>query len=101
MEHSLHLSAKHFVEAVTPSSPKKIAQKVKCALTKAQHEGDIDLEQLNMELEGFDGEDDSGEDEDGDHDTDFNVGDAVGKALALVKQVSYCWTASLYHIADI
>ena len=93
MEHSLHLSAKHFVQAVTPTSPNKIAKKIKSALQKAHINGDVDLDRLDEEVIGFsfDDGDDGGEDDGGEYDSntsDFDVGDSLGKALALVGQVS-------------
>ncbi len=63
MEHSVHVASKHFVEAVAPASLAAIRQKVKTAFG------------------GLEGDDDDNEDE------DFTAGDALGKALALVKQV--------------
>ena len=57
MEHSLHLLAKHFVQAVSSS------QKIN------------------------DGCDDSGHGEDDGNMTDFDAGDSLSKALALVSQV--------------
>jgi hypothetical protein len=59
MEHSLHIACKHFVEAIAPASPAAIRRKVQ------DNEGD-----------------------DTDTDVEFSSGDALGKALALVKQVS-------------
>jgi len=53
MEHALHLSAKHFVEAVGPTTRNRL------------HDSD---------------EEDDGE--------QFEVADTIGKALALVTQVS-------------
>jgi hypothetical protein len=60
MEHALHIACKHFVEAVAPTSPSAIRV---AAL-------------------------DSNDDSDSDADLEFSPGDALGKALALVKQVS-------------
>ena len=62
MEHSIHVACKHFVEAVAPMSPRK-----------GQGSGE----------DGGDGGEDSSDDE-------ITPGDALGKALALVKQVSSC-----------
>jgi hypothetical protein len=97
MEHSLHLSAKHFVQAVAPSSPRKIARKIKSALRNAEMNGQVNLDMLDEELAGFsfdDGDDNEGEgegeSEGEDVATDFNAGDSLSKALALVGQVSLC-----------
>lgn len=59
MEHALHLAAKHFVEAIAPTSASDIRRKAAVAV----HD-DSDPE-----------------------DTNTDVADTVGKALALVTQV--------------
>jgi hypothetical protein len=61
MEHTLHLEAKHFIEEVAPTPAS--------ALHKKAAE-DSDNEDLN------------------DEDEEFDVADTIGKALALVVQVS-------------
>jgi hypothetical protein len=66
MEHSLHLAAKHFVQTIVPLSKKR-------GTSGADEEGDS----------ASDGEDNDGNDE------DIDAGDSLGKAIALVKQVSY------------
>ena len=83
MEHSLNLAAHHFVEGVSPTPIHKLIQKVHGALVAAGDGGDIDLDALDQEMAAVesDGEDD------GDEVEDFDVGDVVGKALALVNQV--------------
>jgi len=63
MEHALHLSAKHFVDAVAPTSASDICRK---AATELEEYDDNDPEDTN---------------------TDSDVADTVGKALALVTQV--------------
>jgi hypothetical protein len=94
MEHSLHIACKHFVETVAPASPQSIRKKVRAALKKATGvEGDLDLDKLNNVLASFDLdelEDQDPDDPDGegsDEEAEFTPGDALGKALALVKQV--------------
>jgi hypothetical protein len=91
MEHSLHLAAKHFVQAVAPSSPRTVTRKVKKAFDRATKNGDLDLDSLDRELVGFsfDDGDDESEDSDDDDVSGFDVGDSLGKALALVNQVYY------------
>jgi hypothetical protein len=99
MEHSLHIAAKHFVEAVSPSSPISIRKKVKAALAKARDNGELGLNEFNEAVAsinpGDQGDSDSdSDDEDGNGDkdddySDFKPGDSLGKALALVKQVRY------------
>lgn len=75
MEHAIHIACKHFVEAVAPTSPRKFKGKANAA---------------NQPSDGPSAnEEESSDDE-------FTPGDALGKALALVKQVSP-WI-NIYHI---
>jgi hypothetical protein len=66
MEHSLHLAAKHFVQSIAPCSSKK-------------------ADNLDTDTED-DPVPDNGEDDD---DDDIDAGDSLGKAIALVKQVTF------------
>lgn len=62
---------------------------MKAALKKAHVGGDLDLDKLDHALAGLEDEDDNEDMDDGDDDGDeFTFGDALGKALALVNQVS-------------
>jgi hypothetical protein len=56
-------------------------KKVRAAFNKSQ--GQVDLDQLEYDLGAVE---EDGEDED--EDEDFDIADTVGKALALIKQVS-------------
>jgi hypothetical protein len=85
MEHSLHIACKHFVETIAPASPATIRKKVKAALQIASMNGELDLNELDNELATLDLE--NSEDSGDDADVEFSHGDALGKALALVKQV--------------
>ena len=89
MEHSIDLAACHFIQDVTPST-QKIIKKIKHALQDADIEDTVDLDALDAHLASrdFDGNGDS-EAEDGDEEIfdNFDIADAVGKALALMKQV--------------
>src|SRR4051794_19881992 len=86
MEHALHLSARHFVREIAPPSVQAIARKVRRVLQKAEKNGDVNLNDLDNELDGLPfNNDDGSEDDEGDD--DFDVSDALGKALALVNQV--------------
>jgi hypothetical protein len=67
MEHSLHLAAKHFVETIAPHHKKH-------GTSAGDNEGDSAS--------------DGGEDDD-DDDEAIDAGDSLGKAIALVKQVSH------------
>ena len=72
MEHAIHVAGGHFIRAIRPASSRMVTQKVKESVADCDDDWD-------------DGPD-SG--------TDFDVSDTVGKALALVTQVSsypiYC-----------
>ena len=92
MEHSLHLGAGHFVKGVAPTSSRKILKKVQRVLQNARENGAYDLDELDAELADIE---DGGEDGDGNEITDeedsgaeYEVADSIGKALALVNQVS-------------
>ena len=72
MEHSLHLAAKHFVQAVAPHCKKRGA-----SATGSDGEDD-----------GDDGDDEDDNEEDDNNDNEvIDAGDSLGKAIALVKQV--------------
>jgi hypothetical protein len=96
MEHSVDLSAKAFVQAVSPSSAQTILKKVKKALQVASNNGSstFDLDELDTCLAGFnfnDKDDEENEGNDGEEDEALeaavDAADSVGKALLLVKQV--------------
>lgn len=96
MEHSVDLSAKTFVQAISPSSSRKVLRKIKMAFKAANVDNAdrIDLDTLNLHLANFNLDSDGDEDNEGgdtDDDDASNVGaaDSVGKALALVTQVQF------------
>lgn len=64
MEHALHLAAGHFVDDISPTSSSELARKLRAREQSGE---------LNFESE--------------DEDEEFNVADALGKALALITQV--------------
>ena len=84
------VAACHFIQDVIPSSTQKIIKKIKHALQDANIDDTVDLDALDVHLASrdFDGNGDS-EVEDGDKEIfdNFDIADAVGKALALMKQV--------------
>lgn len=93
MEHALHLAAKHFVEGVNPTPVSKLAKKFKAAMQTATDEGtELDIDALEKEISGIDFEAMGGDDDD---ETDFDMADTVGKALALVAQVRDGFTVEL------
>jgi hypothetical protein len=83
MEHSIHVSAGHFIRGVGPTSSRKILKKMK-GVSKHCDQGSDDDDYSDI---GSDGAGDSADDNDG-GDLGFDAGDTVGKALALVTQVS-------------
>jgi hypothetical protein len=76
MEHAIHVSGGHFIKAVGPTSSRKIRKRAK---------GAVDLSDSDDEMGPIENSDD---DEDENRGIDFDAGDTVGKALALVTQVS-------------
>jgi hypothetical protein len=90
MEHAVHLGSEKFIKVVSPLTGSTILKKVRHVIKNAEMGGGTcDLDQINAglsECESCDnGEDDPEAADDGDE--EFDVGDACGKALALVKQV--------------
>ncbi|KAJ6631849.1 hypothetical protein B0H10DRAFT_1937605 [Mycena sp. CBHHK59/15] len=91
MEHAVHLTAGHFISDVSPLSAKAVlarAKKLRKKLMAANP--DMDDNELDVLLAGDNGEDDEDDDGGWDGDNDDVDGptprDAVGKALALIKQ---------------
>lgn len=98
MEHSVDLSAKTFVQAISPSSPRQILKKIKIVLKTADEDGSgtLDIDDLDGRLADFDFDEESEDDgEDGEGDK-VAAADSVGKALALVKQVCFGWIQRLF-----
>ena len=88
MEHALHLAAKHFVEDVVPTSAGKLLNNVKEAMAIAADADEaVDLDSLNTELSSIEVEMLRGKESEDNEDTEFDVADTVGKALALITQV--------------
>jgi hypothetical protein len=88
MEHSIHVAGGHFIKAIGPTSSRNVIRKVKDAFKNAGgDDSNLDVDQLGVELDGVgDREDDDGEDGAENGGVEFDVGDSVGKALALVTQ---------------
>lgn len=96
MEHSVDLSAKTFVQAVAPSSSRKILKKMKKALQVVSDDdsGTFDLDDIDARLANFNFGDDNDEEIEGEDDeedealeAEVDTAAAVGKALLLVKQI--------------
>jgi hypothetical protein len=91
MEHSVHVLSSKVVESVSPASSATILKRIRNTIKRAQDDNanpdlskvDADLAALEHDPGGRDGNLDESDDED-----DFGSGDAVRKALSLVKQVS-------------
>jgi hypothetical protein len=87
MEHSIHVAAGHFIKAIGPTSSRNVIRKVKKAFKNAGvDDSNLDVEQLGMELDEVGDREDDRDDGDGNDSVEFDVGDTVGKALALVTQ---------------
>lgn len=78
MEHSIHVGGGHFIRGVGPTSSRNSRKKGKKPATDPY---DMDGEDVSGD------EDDTGNAND-DSVAEFDAGDTVGKALALVTQVS-------------
>ena len=93
MEHAVHLGSQKFINSVSPTARSVILRKVWCAFRDAKQGDTYNIDQLDAGLEDCENvaDEDGGEDSDigNDDDLDFDTGDACGKALTLVKQVSY------------
>jgi hypothetical protein len=85
MEHSIDLSAKHFVNAVAPSSTRKLLKKIKHAFEGVELDNDLDLDTLDAWLAECDFNEVEEDEDEGSGET-FKMEDSIGKALALVKQ---------------
>lgn len=78
-EHILNLAAQHFVDAVAPTPQATLLKKIRRAIDNGD---DADIDSLTQQLATLEC-DPEAITEDG-----FDVADAVGKALALIEQVS-------------
>jgi hypothetical protein len=95
MEHVVHLAASHIMQEIAPSSAQKLLKKAKEAMKNAGIDEDLDIDQLNAGLSELTDKCDNYETRDADlgadaddDETDIDAADAIGKALALVTQVS-------------
>jgi hypothetical protein len=85
IEHAVHIAAKHFVGVVAPTPQKTLSKKIRTLLTEACSSGELDESDLAQVLSTLGGGDDDVEGEEGAD--EWTAGDAVGKILALIKQV--------------
>ncbi|KAG2742502.1 hypothetical protein P692DRAFT_20651015, partial [Suillus brevipes Sb2] len=77
-EHILNLAARHFVDGVAPTPQATLLRKIRHAI---DYDEDTDITSLTEQLAALE-HDPEAIVEDG-----FDVGDAVGKALALIEQI--------------
>jgi hypothetical protein len=98
MEHSVSVGAGHFIRKVSPASSRSVLRKVRQAFKNAGgNEDKLDLDQLDSDLSEIRDLDDEDTQADNEDDADeFDAGDSVGKALALVKQVSFPLATTRY-----
>jgi hypothetical protein len=87
MEHSVDLSANHFVQAVAPSSAQKVLKKIRSAFEGININNDLDLDGLDARLVECDLDEGDDDDDNEVSSEEFDMGDSLDKALALVKQV--------------
>jgi hypothetical protein len=87
MEHSVDLSAHHFIQEISPSTAWKVIAKNKVVLQDADLNSDLDNLDTRLADFGSEGLDDSDESKANNHGVILDIADSVGKALALVKQV--------------
>lgn len=93
MEHSVDLSAKTFVQAVSPSSSQRIRKRFKKVLKVASANGSgmlaiDDIDGFNLFNDNSDDEENEVEVNEGEVKEGEDAADSIGKALLLVKQVS-------------
>ena len=101
MEHAVHVSASKIIESVSPAPSSVILKRIRNTLKQAQDGNEnpdldqvnADLATLELESSGAGGNLDASEFDD---DEELGSGDAVGKALALVKQVGRAVTFVLH-----
>ncbi|KAJ7707204.1 hypothetical protein B0H14DRAFT_3025273, partial [Mycena olivaceomarginata] len=77
IEHVVHIASKHFVEA-----------KLRTILDAACSSGEIGADEVAKCLDSLGGEDDEPDESDNSMDSEWTAGDAVGKILALIKQLN-------------
>ncbi|KAJ6522148.1 hypothetical protein B0H19DRAFT_1277472 [Mycena capillaripes] len=89
MEHAVHLTAGHFISDVSPLSAKAVLAKAKKLRKKFKAENpDMDDGELDALLAAAEGDEDDGYEDVDEYGEDGPAPkDAVGKALALVKQI--------------
>jgi hypothetical protein len=90
-EHILNLAARHFVDAVAPTPQAALMKKMRQALDTGD---DADLDVLNKELAAIEVTGDCEKDD------VFDTSDSLGKALALIEQVSHYYFMGLCTLTD-
>lgn len=86
VEHAVHIATKYVVETIAPTPPKPLHKKIRQLLNEACNSGEMNSDEVNQVLSSLDG----GEDDDEADESDWTSGDALGKLLALIKQVISC-----------
>ncbi|KAF7372957.1 hypothetical protein MSAN_00502900 [Mycena sanguinolenta] len=81
VEHAVHIASKHFVATVAPTPQKSLNKKIRSCRTRY---GELDADEVAKILASF-GEDE--EDEENGEGSEWTAGDAIGKILALIKQI--------------
>ncbi|KAF8143063.1 hypothetical protein K438DRAFT_1945978 [Mycena galopus ATCC 62051] len=87
IKHAIHIASKHFIEKVAPTPPKSLKKKICLLLNEACSSGELSEDDVAKVLASL-GDDGDGPDSDANTDgTEWTTGDAVGKPLALIKQI--------------
>ena len=89
MEHTVHLGAKAFIEAINPTKKKKTAKKGTTVVEEsdAEEEDEEEVEEDEDWTLDWTAMDELSEGEEIDEPIDFEPGDLLGKVLALINQV--------------
>ena len=98
MEHAVHLAASKVIESISPTPRAAILKRLRKTIQQARDDNrDPDLEQVDTDLATLerdpDGDGNLDEFDDGE---EFGSGDALGKALSLVKQIRRSPQASVF-----
>jgi hypothetical protein len=89
MEHAIHVSASHVIKSVSLAPSAAILKRIRSTIKQAlDNNANPDLDQVDANLATLQLNSGSNNEDESDNNQDFGSGDTVGKALALVKQVS-------------
>ncbi|KAJ6537529.1 hypothetical protein DFH09DRAFT_1283526 [Mycena vulgaris] len=87
IEHAVHIASKHVVEKVAPTPQKLLQKKIRSLLNQARSNGELNEEEVASLLSTLGGGGDTPESDVEGEGLEWTTGDAVGKVLALIKQI--------------